>query len=203
MNWLIHQVEKSSIQVKLNTAADADTVSGYDAVIVAIGAEPFILPVPGVEQAKIAIDVLGHEETLGSRVIVIGGGQVGCEAALHLASLGKKVTVVEMQSDLAPDASTTGRNELMTEIAKEDNFVPLTGARCLSVTDTSVTYVKDGKEEVIFADSVLLCAGMKPKTQEADSFLTCADSVTEIGDCVRARTIEWATKEAYYAAINL
>lgn len=203
MNWLIHQVEKSSIQVKLNTAADADTVSGYDAVIVAIGAEPFILPVPGVEQAKIAIDVLGHEETLGSRVIVIGGGQVGCEAALHLASLGKKVTVVEMQSDLAPDASTTGRNELMTEIAKEANFVPLTGARCLSVTDTSVTYVKDGKEEVIFADSVLLCAGMKPKTQEADSFLTCADSVTEIGDCVRARTIEWATKEAYYAAINL
>ena len=203
MNWLIHQVEKSSIQVKLNTAADADTVSGYDAVIVAIGADPFILPVPGVEQAKIAIDVLGHEETLGSRVIVIGGGQVGCEAALHLASLGKKVTVVEMQSDLAPDASTTGRNELMTEIAKEDNFVPLTGARCLSVTDTSVTYVKDGKEEVIFADSVLLCAGMKPKTQEADSFLTCADSVTEIGDCVRARTIEWATKEAYYAAINL
>ena len=203
MNWLIHQVEKSRIQVKLNTAADADTVSGYDAVIVAIGAEPFILPVPGVEQAKIAIDVLGHEETLGSRVIVIGGGQVGCEAALHLASLGKKVTVVEMQSDLAPDASTTGRNELMTEIAKEDNFVPLTGARCLSVTDTSVTYVKDGKEEVIFADSVLLCAGMKPKTQEADSFLTCADSVTEIGDCVRARTIEWATKEAYYAAINL
>lgn len=203
MNWLIHQVEKSNIQVKLNTAATADTINGYDAVIVAIGAEPFILPVPGVEQAKVAIDVLGHEETLGNSVIVIGGGQVGCEAALHLASLGKKVTVVEMQSDLAPDASTTGRNELMTEIAKQANFVPLTGARCLSVTDKSVTYRKDGKEEVISADSVLLCAGMKPKAQEADSFLTCADSVTEIGDCVRARTIEWATKEAYYAAINL
>ncbi len=203
MNWLIQQVEKSNIQVKLNTAATADTIHGFDAVIVAIGAEPFILPVPGVEQAKVAIDVLGHEETLGDNVIVIGGGQVGCEAALHLASLGKKVTVVEMQSDLAPDASTTGRNELMTEIAKESNFISLTGARCLSVTDKSVTYAKDGKEETISADSVVLCAGMKPKAQEADSFLTCADSVTEIGDCVRARTIEWATKEAYYAAINL
>ena len=203
MNWLIAQVEKHSIEVKLNTAANAETVKGYDAVIVAIGAEPFILPVPGVEQVKIAIDVLGHEETLGDSVIVIGGGQVGCETALHLAKLGKKVTVVEMQSDLAPDASTTGRNELMVEIGKESNFVPLTGARCLSVTDKSVTYAKDGKEETISADSVVLCAGMKPKAQEADSFFGSADSVTEIGDCVRARTVEWATKEAYYAAINL
>ncbi len=203
MNWLIAQVEKSSVAVELNTSSTAETVKGYDAVIVAIGAEPFILPVPGVEQAKIAIDVLGHEETLGDSVIVIGGGQVGCETALHLAKLGKKVTVVEMQSDLAPDASTTGRNELMTEIAKEPNFVPLAGARCLSVTEKSVTYAKDGKEETISADSVVLCAGMKAKTQEADSFFGAADSVTEIGDCVRVRTVEWATKEAYYAAINL
>jgi 2,4-dienoyl-CoA reductase-like NADH-dependent reductase (Old Yellow Enzyme family)/thioredoxin reductase len=203
MNWLIAQIEKSSVTVELNTAATAEAVKGYDAVIVAIGAEPFILPVPGVEQAKIAIDVLGHEETLGDSVIVIGGGQVGCETALHLAKLGKKVTVVEMQSDLAPDASTTGRNELMVEIGKEPNFVPLTGARCLSVTDKSVTYAKDGKEETISADSVVLCAGMKAKAQEADSFFGSADSVTEIGDCVRARTVEWATKEAYYAAINL
>lgn len=203
MNWLIAQIEKSSVTVELNTAATAEAVKGYDAVIVAIGAEPFILPVPGVEQAKIAIDVLGHEETLGDSVIVIGGGQVGCETALHLAKLGKKVTVVEMQSDLAPDASTTGRNELMVEIEKEPNFVPLTGARCLSVTDKSVTYTKDGKEETISADSIVLCAGMKAKAQEADSFFGSADSVTEIGDCVRARTVEWATKEAYYAAINL
>ena len=182
MNWLIAQVGKRSIDVRLNTAATADSVSGFDAVIVAIGAEPFILPVPGVEQAKIAIDVLGQEETLGNSVIVIGGGQVGCETALHLAKLGKQVTVVEMQSDLAPDASTTGRNELMVEIGREANFTSLTGARCQSITDNSVTYVKDGKEETISADSVVLCAGMKPKAQEADSFIGCADEVSEMGD---------------------
>ena len=203
MNWLIAQVNKSGIEVKLNTRATAETVAGYDAVIVAIGAEPLILPVPGVEQIKPAIDVLGHEDTLGDNVILIGGGQVGCETALHLAQLGKRVTVVEMQAELAPDASTTGRNELMTEIAREPNFIPLTGARCQSVTTHSVTYVKEGKEETITADSVVLCAGMKAKAAEADSFFGAADEVTEIGDCVRARTVEWATKEAYYAAINL
>ena len=203
MNWLIAQVNKSDVTVKLNTKATPDTVKGFDAVIVAIGAEPLILPVPGVDQAKIAIEVLGKEDTLGDSVVLIGGGQVGCETALHLAKLGKKVTVVEMQSALAPDASTTGRNELMTEIDREPNFISLTGARCQSVTATSVTYVKDGQEHTVTADSVVLCAGMRAKCAEADSFFGVADEVSEIGDCVRARTVEWATKEAYYAAINL
>jgi NADPH-dependent 2,4-dienoyl-CoA reductase/sulfur reductase-like enzyme len=203
MNWLIAQVEKSSVTVKLNTKATPDMVQDYDAVIVAIGAEPLILPIPGVDQVKPAIDVLGHEETLGDSVLVIGGGQVGCETALHFAKLGKKVTVVEMQSALAPDASTTGRNELMTEIEAEPNFVSLTGARCVAVTPTSVTYVKDGKEETVSADSVVLSSGMRAKSAEADTFFDCGGEISEVGDCVRARTIEWATKEAYYAAINL
>ena len=203
MNWLIGQVNKRPIDVKLSTKATPETVQGYDAVLVAIGAEPLILPVPGVEQAKVAIETLGHEEELGSSVILIGGGQVGCETALHYAKLGKKVTVMEMQSELAPDASTTGRNELLTEIAAEPNFIPLTGAKCVSLTATSVTYEKDGKQETITADSVVLSAGMKAKTQEADAFIGTALDFAEIGDCVRARTVEYATKEAYYAAVNL
>ena len=203
MNWLIAQVNKRPIDVKLGTKAAPETVQGYDAVLVAIGAEPLILPVPGVEQAKIAIETLGHEDTLGDSVILIGGGQVGCETALHYAKLGKKVTVMEMQAELAPDASTTGRNELLTEIEKEPNFITLTGARCVSLTATSVTYEKDGKLETISADSVVLSAGMKAKTREADSFIGAALDFAEIGDCVRARTVEYATKEAYYAAVNL
>ena len=203
MNWLIGQVNKRPIDVKLGTKATPETVQGYDAVLVAIGAEPLILPVPGVEQAKVAIETLGHEEELGDSVILIGGGQVGCETALHYAKLGKKVTVMEMQSELAPDASITGRNELLTEIAAEPNFIPLTGAKCVSLTATSVTYEKDGKQETITANSVVLSAGMKAKTQEADSFIGTALAFAEIGDCVRARTVEYATKEAYYAAVNL
>ena len=201
--WLIGQVEKRPIQVKLSTKATPEMLSGYDAVLVAIGAEPLILPVPGVENAKVATSVYGSEDKLGKTVIVIGGGQVGCETALHLAKLGKKVTVIEMQSALAPDASKTHRDELMVEIDKEPNFVTLTGARCVSVTATSVTYAKDGAEYTVTADDVILAAGMKAKAAEADSFIGTAADVVEIGDCVRARTVEEATKEAFYAAMNL
>ena len=201
--WLIGQVEKRPIQVKLSTKATPEMLSGYDAVLVAIGAEPLILPVPGVENAKVATSVYGSEDKLGKTVIVIGGGQVGCETALHLAKLGKKVTVIEMQSALAPDASKTHRDELMVEIDKEPNFVTLTGARCVSITATSVTYAKDGAEHTVTADDVILAAGMKAKAAEADSFIGTAAEGGEIGDCVRARPVEEATKEAFYAAMNL
>lgn len=202
-NWLVKQVEKRPIDVKLNTKATPDMVKGFDAVLVAVGATPLILPVPGVDSAKVATSVYGSEDKLGGNVIIIGGGQVGCETALHLVKLGKTVTVLEMQSALAPDASKTHRDELMVEIEKEPGFVTLTGARCVSVTATSVTFVKDGKEQTILADDVILAAGMKAKADEADSFIGAAPEFAEIGDCVRARTVEWATKDAYYAAVNL
>ena len=128
---------------------------------------------------------------------------MGCETALHLAKLGKKVSVVEMRDALAPDASTTHRGDLMSVIAAEPNFVPVLNARCTGVTATSVTAEQDGKEITITADSVVLAAGMKPKTAEADSFIGTAPLFSEAGDCVKARTVEWATKEAYFAAINL
>ena len=202
-NWLIHQVEKGPIDVKLNTKATPEMIQGYDAVIIAIGAEPLIIPVPGVENAVPATSVYGKEDTVGKEVVVIGGGQVGCETALHLAKSGIKATVLEMRDALAPDASTTHRDELMVEIGKEENFVTVTGAKVVSVAKNSVTYIKDGKEESISADTVILASGMKAKMEEADSFVPCAPEFAEIGDCVRARTVEEATREAFYAASNI
>jgi hypothetical protein len=44
---------------------------------------------------------------------------------------------------------------------------------------------------------------MKPKTEESDSFMGCADYFSAAGDCNEPRILEWATKEGYYAAVNL
>ena len=202
-DYLIRQVEKSKIDVRLNTKASPDDVKDFDAVIAAIGADPLVPPIPGVENALVATSTYGHEDTLGSTVIVIGGGQVGCETALHLAKLGKKAIVVEMQTALAPDASKTHRDELMLELDKEKNFEAVLSARCTGVTATSVTFDRDGKHETVTADSVVLAAGMRAKVGEADSFMGLNDFYREVGDCVRARTVEWATKEGFYAAITV
>ena len=196
-DYLAAQVNKhANVTVKLNTAAGPDEVKGYDAVIAAVGATPLVPPIPGV-------DSYGKEDCLGKSVIVIGGGQVGLETALHLTKLGRQVTIVEMQADIAPDASKTHRDELLVEIRNDEKLRVLTGARCTGVTANSVTYEKDGKAETIQADNVILAAGMKALVAEADALMGLTPDFAEIGDCVRARTAEWATKEGFYAAMRL
>ncbi len=80
-DYLIAQVGKRAIDVKLNTEAAPSMLNRkFDAVLIAVGAEPLMLPLPGfnTENGIVATDAYGHEDTLGQRVVVIGGGQVGC-----------------------------------------------------------------------------------------------------------------------------
>jgi pyruvate/2-oxoglutarate dehydrogenase complex dihydrolipoamide dehydrogenase (E3) component len=208
-DYLIHQCEKQQIDVRLNTeVAPADLNGQYDAVLIAVGAEPLMLPLPGfnTENGIVATDAYGHESQLGDKIVVIGGGQVGCETALHLADLGKQVTIIEMQDSLCPDASKTCGDEIRILLEESPNFTALCSAKCQSVEKHAVTYLDaQGVAQTISADTVILAAGMKAKTQLADSFVTDCDvpQWAQIGDCVRARTVEEATAEAYNAAMDL
>jgi NADPH-dependent 2,4-dienoyl-CoA reductase/sulfur reductase-like enzyme len=121
-DYLITQIKKSNVVVKLNTRAEPRDIASFDAVIAAIGGVHLIPPVPGIEIAIPALKVFGDEAAMGDNVVVIGGGQVGCETALHLVRHGKNVTVLEMRTSLAPDASPTGRDELISEIKKNRNL---------------------------------------------------------------------------------
>lgn len=202
---LIDQIGKSAVTVRLNTAVTAKDLEtgGFNAIVAAVGAKPLVPPIPGVELAMVATDCYGREAAMGDSIVVIGGGQVGCETALHLAGLGKKVTALEMRSDLAPDASITHRGDLMAEIAAEDNFIPLTDARCTGVTPYGVTYEKDGEAHVVSADTVILAAGMTPCAVEADGFAGITAYYRAAGDCIQARTAEAATREGYFAGVNI
>ena len=208
-DYLVYQCEKQQIDVRLNTeVAPADLNGKFDAVIIAVGAEPLMLPLPGfnTDNGIVATDAYGHEDELGDTIVVIGGGQVGCETALHLADLGKKVSIIEMQSSLCPDASKTCGDEIRILLDENPNFTALCNAKCKSVTKNSVTYIDaEGDEQTVTADTVILAAGMKAKTALADSFVTDCDvpEWAQVGDCVRARTVEQATAEAYNAAMEL
>ena len=179
-----------------------------DAVIIAVGAEPLILPLPGMDNGVVATSVYGKEDTLGKNVVIIGGGQVGCETALHLIEHGIHVSIVEMQSKLAPDASPTCRTEMMVLLqdeAEKGMFTELTSARCQSVEPGKVNYLDgDGNLQSVTGDTIILASGMRSKSALADSFMTIdVPECVEIGDCVRARTAEQATREGWYAAVNL
>lgn len=207
--YLVYQCKKQNINVKLNTEATPAMLNGkFDAVIIAVGAEPLMIPLPGynLDNGILATEAYGNEDKIGNTVVVIGGGQVGCETALHLCDAGKKVSIVEMQASLCPDASKTCGDEIRVLLQENPAFTAILNAKCQSITKDSVTYTdQNGARQTLLCDSVVLAAGMKAKSKLADSFITETDisECVEIGDCVRARTVEQATAEAYNAAMDL
>ena len=202
-NWMVSQVENAGVDVKLNTEAEPSMLQDFDAVIAAVGSESIVPPIPGVEHTRLAIDIYGHEDELADSVVLIGGGQVGIETALHLSALGKKITVLEMQSDLAPDASKTHRDEILVKIQEAASITVILGGRCIGIDKDGVTYEKDGETYRIGAGHTVLSVGMRPLIEQADRFMGFTDDYSEIGDCVKAGTVENATMTGWSAAIML
>lgn len=203
--YLIRQVQNADVTIKMNTEATPEMVKEMnpDAVLLATGAVPFIPPVKGVDGANVitAIDMFGHEDKLGKKVAVIGGGMVGCEVALHLTNKGHEVVLVEMGELLAPEAIFTERMHTLDYMDKDPNLTYHTATKCLEIMEDGIKVLhKDGQEEFIPVDSVVLSAGMKATTDICERFENCAIDVIKIGDCKKVGTIYTAVHSAFDAA---
>jgi 2,4-dienoyl-CoA reductase (NADPH2) len=95
--YFTRQIEKSGIDVRLNTRATPEmlTEAGYDEVILATGVVPRIPPVEGVDHPKVLsyIDVLKHKKPVGKRVAIMGAGGIGFDVAEYLTHSGQSPTL--------------------------------------------------------------------------------------------------------------
>lgn len=207
-NYLIHQVEKSPMEVKLNTTVTPDFIQagGYDAVILAVGSSPARPPIPGLDDPSVehATTVYTKLENFGKRVAVLGGGLVGCETGLYLAEHGHEVTIIEMQSEIAPEANWMHKEGMMQSFAKAP-ITCRTGLRVSRIVPRKGVYALngEGQEEFIPADGIVYAMGMRPNTATVDALKdVCLDTYT-VGDCVRPRKARQAMEEGYWAAVRL
>lgn len=199
-------LQKAGVEIRLNTPVTAEYAQavGADALICALGSAPLTPPIPGIEGGNVlSVNALsGRESALGQRVAVLGGGLAGCETAVHLAALGKTVTLVEQRDALAVDANRLHRNILLEKLEKAVQV--RLGCRAVRVTaEGLVCLTPAGDEALIEADTVVLAAGQKPRRAEADSLLDAAPWVVQIGDCVAARNMTAAIYEGYHAAKDI
>jgi NADPH-dependent 2,4-dienoyl-CoA reductase/sulfur reductase-like enzyme len=205
-NYLITQVKKRPIDLRLSTTATPELLRSLapDHVILALGADPLVLPIPGVEHTVTAPEVFGNEDKLGQKVVIIGGGQVGAETGIHLAQTGKDVTILEMQSKIAPDAWFTYKWAMDIELNERENLHCITQGRCTGITENSVTYQDAaGQEQRLDADSVVLCVGFRAKTQAAEGLILPGVPFTCIGDCKKVGTVQQAVRSAFDVAMTL
>jgi 2,4-dienoyl-CoA reductase-like NADH-dependent reductase (Old Yellow Enzyme family)/thioredoxin reductase len=198
-DYLVRQIGKSGVKVRLNTEADPAIIGkeGYDAVLVAIGADPLVPELPGVKNKNVvcAINVYGKENTLARDVVIIGGGQTGTETGIHLSEKGHRVTVLESSKVLARDAGLRVHfySALQNAWEQQPNFKSILQATCNGITADGVTYIdSDGKQHSIQAGSVVIAAGIKPKTDQAFKFHEAGVRFYMIGDCAQGGSVELA-----------
>jgi pyruvate/2-oxoglutarate dehydrogenase complex dihydrolipoamide dehydrogenase (E3) component len=202
---LIRRVQKRPIKLMIGTEVTPDVVRNIspDVLIAAVGAEPIIPKIPGVDHNNVVIAAsMYDEDSIGERVVVIGGGLVGCEEGLHLAHLGRDVTILEMLDKAAPEAPYL--HWLAVTKQMEKNVKLHTRTRVTRVTDEGVYAVNEkGQEQLYEADTVLLAVGLKPKTAVVESLRNCAPDFLVIGDCLKPATVLEAVHMGYFSAMNI
>ena len=206
-DYLINRVRSLDIKVRYNTEVTPEYVAleNPDSLIAAVGSEPIIPDIPGIAGPGVrhALDVYRDTDSIGNKVVVIGGGLAGCETALFLAELGKKVTVIEMQDRVAPDANWMHLEGMMASI-KIHGVSLETGLRCTEIKENGIHAVGSGGNGRFFeADTIVYAVGMNAKTHMVETLRDTAMDFIAIGDCVRARRVSEAIYEGYFAAVDL
>lgn len=200
------QCREAGVEIRLNTKATKELVEqeNPDAVIIAAGSRPLVLPIPGIDGENVTIvnNYYLEKEKVGDEVVVLGGGLAGCEAAIHLAQDGKKVTIVEMRDQLAPDANVRHRPLLLKQI---DGLVEVrTGLKGMEVTPEGVICEdKEKQQHLIKGKSVICALGQRARTDVVEALQDTAPYVVSIGDCAKVSTITNAVYQGYHAALDI
>jgi pyruvate/2-oxoglutarate dehydrogenase complex dihydrolipoamide dehydrogenase (E3) component len=124
-----------------------------------------------------AVSAYSRLDEIGYTAVIIGGGEIGVELGMHLAQNGRKATVLEMTGTFAADCTPTHYRSLFIRAwnALSDNLALISNAKVVNVEEGSVTYVDaENNSHALAADTIVLAAGLKSRTDEALSTQTQA-----------------------------
>lgn len=204
---LEHQARLEGVEIRLNTEVTPEYAQkeNADALIIAVGSRPIVPPLPGIDGDNVIVVnryYLEKEKVKGDEIVVLGGGLAGCECAIHMAREGKKVHLVEMRSELAPDANIRHRPILLAELEKQ-GVVRHLNTQGLRVTQEGVLCMADGQEILVPGSTVICAVGQRANTDAVEKLLDSAPVVKQIGDCIRPANICMAVYQGYHAAMDI
>ena len=170
-----------------------------DVLIVAVGAKASVPPIKGAEHGMLATESYSRRNEVGRRVVIIGGGTIGCELALELDEQDHAITIIEAGERLHRQDSLMLDIALDEHLAKCRQLAVKLSAQCREITDAGVV-LADG--ECIDCDTVILATGLKADRSLADSFYGITPKTFIVGDCVRSGQIKEANDQGYFTALN-
>lgn len=209
---------------KFKVEAEGNTYLA-DRLIIACGSEAVVPPIPGVKEGVESGFVTTNREILEmtelpKELAVIGGGVIGLEMACYFASVGVKVTVIEMMNKIAGPTDSDICKVLMDEYAKRGMVFKLS-AKVLSVKPGFVVYEDAEGQHELPCDKVLLSVGRRAATKNVgletigvemnrgaivtdDKTETNVPNVYAVGDCNgKIMLAHTAYREAEVAVNNI
>ncbi|OGP52985.1 MAG: hypothetical protein A3K30_01440 [Deltaproteobacteria bacterium RBG_13_51_10] len=161
--YLRAQLKKLGVKIHLGQELSPEKVGhlNSDAAVVAGGAWPLIPKIFGLEhaQALMAHEAILKEHKVGQKVLIIGGGLVGCEAADYFSGKGRKVTVIELRDKMALELIPLLRLPLLDRLRKK-GVIMLVGVKGEKIEGRRMIFQDaEGKQQWIEADTFILATG--------------------------------------------
>lgn len=212
-------------QVEITQESGEKRVMSARHIVIASGARPFVPPIPGLDQIDyLTSDSLWQLDTLPRRLLILGGGPIGCELAQAFARLGAQVSLVEMAPRLMlrEDDDAVA---LVTASLQQDGVDVLVGHKAVRFSreqDENVLYMEceDAEKRLAF-DAVLVAVGRRANTEglglealgigvtkagtiEVNEYLqTRVPNILACGDVAGPYQFTHASAhQAWYAAVN-
>ena len=217
-------ISRAPVEVRLNTEVTPELARSLrpDVIIAALGAQPVVPKIPGIENALMAEDVYVDPEKAGDQVAIIGGRLVGLELGVFLTRLGRKVEVFEMLPATIASVNEAGTSEMISNpglleaganvvhgIALSEQLKALpdmkltVSAKALEITERGLTIENGDGKRFVGADTVVCAVGQRPLSEEAAALYDCAPEFYQIGDCLTPKNILTATQTAYQIARDI
>lgn len=201
--WLIDELARRNVNVCLGCEPTSESIreNGFDAVLAATGSLEQRPPVPGADLPGVITSEDIYEQRvrldqLGDRILMVGGAEVATETAMYLAKAGKDVTIVSRSEKLMPEEDRPHGPHWAATMKEKgleyggmvpgwyllDNFHEILSAQTRSVTENSVTYVRDGEEHTITGDTVIVNGGYRKCKEAALRYAGAAPEFHLVGD---------------------
>lgn len=201
--WYQNELKALPVEIHTGETVTSEKLRNMDAdvIILATGSVPVMPNVPGMDDKKVlgCMEAFAHPEKVGQKVIVIGGGLVGCEMALDYAQNGKEVMVVEALPKIlsAGIPSPIPNGQMIPDLFEHHHVTVLEKHRLSAVEDGKVILECDGQKKVLDADTIVIAVGFRPAPSMAQELQGCGAVVYEIGDGQKVSTILHAVWDGY------
>jgi pyruvate/2-oxoglutarate dehydrogenase complex dihydrolipoamide dehydrogenase (E3) component len=207
LNSLILHTEKCGAEIKTATAATLDNLDGFDHYIIATGSHQKSPEIKGLETQNTMTSLEFFEKAKavkGKRVLVIGAGMVGIEAAEILADQGYDVVITKRTDTIANDMEMITKKLMLKRLEQKENLLISPNTTLTDFTADTVKYLKEGNPgEWQSFDTVIIASGMEPENELYQQLQSAGKLVQVIGDANHPEDIYAATQAGYLAAVAL